>query len=183
MIATAPGTSGANFLVFVALLQGGGDVLVEQPGYDPLMGAAAVLGARVTRFERRFEDGYRLDPDAVRRAITPRTRLVVITNLHNPSGVLASDEDLDEVGRIADGVGAKVLVDEVYLDSVQAWRKPPGLRSGAGARTKLELRPTPRTPRLYLPPASGRLAPARRSSSPRAASPRAMACRDCGAGG
>ncbi len=150
MIATAPGTSGANFLVFVALLQGGGDVLVEQPGYDPLMGAAAVLGARVTRFERRFEDGYRLDPDAVRRAITPRTRLVVVTNLHNPSGVLASDEDLDEVGRIADRVGARVLVDEVYLDSVQgsrkdsaqawrtdsgqAWRKPLGLRPGeAGA--------------------------------------------------
>jgi aspartate/methionine/tyrosine aminotransferase len=129
MVATAPGTSGANFLVFVALVRAGDEVLVEQPGYDPLMGAASVLGARVTRFERRFEDGYRLDPEAVRRAITPRTRLVVVTNLHNPSGVLASEEDLDEVGRIADGVGAKVLVDEVYLDSVPGMRRPAGARA------------------------------------------------------
>jgi aspartate/methionine/tyrosine aminotransferase len=128
MVATAPGTSGANFLAFVALVQPADEVLVEQPGYDPLLGAASVLGARVTRFERRFEDGYRLDPDAVRRAITPRTRLVVVTNLHNPSGVLASDEDLDEIGRVAERAGAKVLVDEVYLDSV------PGTRGPAGAR-------------------------------------------------
>jgi aspartate/methionine/tyrosine aminotransferase len=129
MVATAPGTSGANFLVFVALVRPGDDVLVERPGYDPLMGAAAALGARVTRFDRRFEDGYRLDPDAVRRALTPRTRLVVVTNLHNPSGVLAADEDLDEIGRIAARVGALVLVDEVYLDSVPGPRPPAGARS------------------------------------------------------
>jgi aspartate/methionine/tyrosine aminotransferase len=128
-IATAPGTSGANFLVFVALVRPGDEVLIEQPGYDPLMGAAAAVGGRVTRFERRFEDGFRLDPDAVRRAVTPATRLIVVTNLHNPSGVMASDEDLDEVGRIAGRVGAHVLVDEVYLDSVPGTRAPAGARS------------------------------------------------------
>lgn len=129
MVATAPGTSGANFLVFVAFVKAGDEVLVERPGYDPLMGAAAVVGARITRFDRSFESGYRLDPEAVRRAITPSTRLVVVTNLHNPSGVLASDEDLDEVGRIAASVGARVLVDEVYLDSVPGSRRPAGARS------------------------------------------------------
>lgn len=129
MVAIGPGTSGANFLVFVALVKPGDEVLVERPGYDPLMGAAGALGARVTRFDRRFEDGYRLDPDAVRRAITPRTRLIVVTNLHNPSAVLASDADLDEVGRIAEGVGARVLVDEVYLDSVPGTTRPAGARS------------------------------------------------------
>jgi aspartate/methionine/tyrosine aminotransferase len=129
MVATAPGTSGANFLAFVARVRPGDEVLIEEPGYDPLMGAATVLGARVTRFERRFEDGYRLDPDAVRRALTPRTRLVVVTSLHNPSGVLASDDDLDEVGRVADRVGAKVLVDEVYLDSAPGARRPAAARA------------------------------------------------------
>jgi aspartate/methionine/tyrosine aminotransferase len=129
-VATAQGTSGANFLVFVAMLQAGDEVLVERPGYDPLVGPVGLLGARVIRFDRRFEDGYRLDPDAVRRAITPRTRLVVVTNLHNPSGVLASDADLDEIGRIAEGVGARVLVDEVYRDSV-----PGQLARPAGARS------------------------------------------------
>lgn len=117
MVVTAQGTSGANFLVFAALVKAGDDVLVERPGYDPLMGPPMLLGARVTRFDRRFEDGYRLDPEAVRAAITDRTRLVVVTNAHNPTGAVASERDLDEVGRIAERHGARVLVDEVYLDT------------------------------------------------------------------
>lgn len=129
MVATAPGASGANFLVYVALVRPGDEVLVERPGYDPLIGPVGLLGGCVTRFDRRFEDGFRLDPDAVRRAITPKTRLVVLTNLHNPTGVLATEEELDEVGRIAAGVGARVLVDEVYLDSL-----PGPLRRPVGAR-------------------------------------------------
>jgi aspartate/methionine/tyrosine aminotransferase len=120
MVVTAQGTSGANFLVFAALVRAGDDVLVERPGYDPLIGPPALLGARVTRFDRRFEEGYRLDPDAVRAAMTPRTRLIVITNAHNPSGAVAASDDLDDVGRIAERHGALVLVDEVYLDSAYA---------------------------------------------------------------
>jgi aspartate/methionine/tyrosine aminotransferase len=131
MVATAQGTSGANFLVFAALVRQGDDVLVERPGYDPLMGPPALLGATVTRFDRRFEDGYRIDPDAVRAAMTPRTRLVVVTNTHNPTGVLAADEALDEVGRIAERHGAHVLVDEVYIDSVPGRRRPAAARSPA----------------------------------------------------
>ena len=117
MVVTAQGTSGANFLVFAALVKAGDDVLVERPGYDPLMGPPLLLGARVTRFDRRFEDGYRLDPAAVRAAMTDRTRLIVVTNAHNPTGVMAAESDLVEVGRIAERHGALVLVDEVYLDT------------------------------------------------------------------
>jgi len=132
LIAPAQGTSGANFLVYLALVEPGDEVLVERPGYDPLPGAVTRLGGRVMRFDRRFEDGYRLDPDAVRRALTPRTRLVVVTNTHNPTGVLARDEELDEVGRLAETVGARVLVDEVYLDSVPGpARRPAAARSPA----------------------------------------------------
>ena len=116
-VAIGTGTSGVNFLVCAALLDAGDDVLVETPGYDPLFAAPELLGARVVRFERRFEDGYALDPDLVARVLTNRTRLVIITNLHNPSGVRASDEALAEVGRLAERAGAHVLVDEVYLDS------------------------------------------------------------------
>jgi aspartate/methionine/tyrosine aminotransferase len=119
MVTTAQGTSGANFLAFAALVRSGDDVLVERPGYDPLMGPPLLLGARVTRFDRRFEDGYRLDPDAVRAALTPRTRLIVITNPHNPTGVVSPDAEVDEIGRIAERHGALVLIDEVYLDTAQ----------------------------------------------------------------
>ena len=115
-VATAQGTSGANFLVCAALLEPGDDVLVERPGYDPLLGTPRLFGARVNRFERVFEDGFRLDPERVRQAMTLRTRLVVVTTPHNPTGAMASRDEILEVGRIAESYGACVLVDEVYLD-------------------------------------------------------------------
>lgn len=115
-VTTAQGTSGANFHVCAALLEPGDDVLVERPGYDPLLGTPRLLGARTIRFERTFDDGFRLDPDRVRYVMTPRTRLIVVTSPHNPCGVLATREELLEIGRIAESSGAYVLVDEVYLD-------------------------------------------------------------------
>jgi aspartate/methionine/tyrosine aminotransferase len=78
---------------------------------------ARYLGARVTRFPRRHEDGFRIDPDEVRRAITPATRLVVLTNLHNPSSAYTDVATLRQIGELASTVGARVLVDEVYLDA------------------------------------------------------------------
>ena len=116
-VTTAQGASGANFLVCAALLEPGDEVLVERPGYDPLLGAPRLLGARVVRFDRDLGGRFALDPDRVRQAMTPRTRLIIITSPHNPSGVLVHDDALDEVGRIAAGQGAYVLVDEVYLDA------------------------------------------------------------------
>lgn len=115
-VATGVGCSGANFLALAALVETGDDVLVEAPGYDPLPAAAVMLGANVLSFERRFEEGWRLDPERIADAMTPRTRVVVVTNPHNPSGVLAGDAELAEVGRIAEKNGGVVLVDEVYLD-------------------------------------------------------------------
>jgi aspartate/methionine/tyrosine aminotransferase len=116
-VVTASGTSGANFQVYAALLEPDDDVLIERPGYDPLLGAGRLLGANVVRFERRFEDDYALDPERVARAITPRTRLIVITTPHNPTGAIADRRAIEEIGRHARAVGAYVLVDEVYLDA------------------------------------------------------------------
>ena len=115
-VTTAGGTSGANFLVFAALLEPGDDVLVERPGYDPLLGAARMFSARTVRFDRPFDAGFTLDPDRVKAAMTPRTKVIVITTPHNPTGVPAASEALDEIGRIAERAGAHVLVDEVYKD-------------------------------------------------------------------
>jgi hypothetical protein len=137
-VATGTGTSGVNFLVCAALLDAGDEVLVETPGYDPLFAAPQLLGARLVHFERRFEDGYALDPDLVARAITDRTCLIIITNLHNPSGVRASDEALVQVGRLAERAGAHVLVDEVYLDS--AFDDTGDRFTGVGARHAVPLR-------------------------------------------
>ncbi|MBA3297286.1 MAG: aminotransferase class I/II-fold pyridoxal phosphate-dependent enzyme, partial [Acidobacteria bacterium] len=116
-VTTAQGASGANFLVCAALLEPGDEVLIERPGYDPLLGAARMLGASIVRFERAFDDGWALDPARVQAALTPRTRLIIITSPHNPTGTLADIEALRTVGRIAEEAGARVIVDEVYLDA------------------------------------------------------------------
>ena len=128
-VTTAGGTSGANFLVYAALLEPGDEILVERPGYDPLLGAARMFGARTVRFDRAFEDGFALDPDRVRRAMTPRTKAIVITTPHNPTCVAADGAALDEIGRIAERAGAHVVVDEVYKD-VTADPSPPAASRG-----------------------------------------------------
>jgi aspartate/methionine/tyrosine aminotransferase len=128
-VTTAQGASGANFLACAALLEPGDEVLVETPGYDPLLGAPRLLGARVNQFVRDFNDGFALDPDRVQRALTPRTRLIIVTNPHNPSGVLADTEALESIGRVARAHGAHVLLDEVYLDVAQAAAAGPGVEA------------------------------------------------------
>lgn len=117
-VVTATGCSGANFLAIAALVGAGDDVLVEQPGYDPLVGACTLLGARVTRIPRPFSRGFQFDMDAVRAAVTPATRLIIVTTPHNPSGVSVDAATLRELTAIAESAGAHLLVDEVYRDAV-----------------------------------------------------------------
>jgi aspartate/methionine/tyrosine aminotransferase len=124
-VATAGGCSGANFLAFAALVEPGDEVVVERPVYDPLVGALELLGARIIRFDRRWEDRWAVDPDRVRAALSPRTKLVVLTSPHNPTGVVIPTEVIDRLAADASAVGAYVLVDEVYLDSVYGNRPPP----------------------------------------------------------
>jgi aspartate/methionine/tyrosine aminotransferase len=116
-VVAADGTSMANFLALAALIAPGDEVLVERPTYEPLLGAASFLGARIRHFERNASDAFRLDVTAIEAVLSPATRLIVITNLHNPSGSLAEETELRALGDIAARVGARVLVDEVYLDS------------------------------------------------------------------
>ncbi len=116
-VVCATGTSMANHLALAAVLDPGDEVLIEQPSYELLVSAARYLGAEVRRFPRRFEDGWAVDPDAVARATRPRTRLIVVTNLHNPTGVRTPDRVLAELAAVAARHGARLLVDEVYLEA------------------------------------------------------------------
>ena len=116
-IVAADGTSMANYLAMSALITPGDEVLIERPTYEPLIGAASFLGGQIKRFDRRADQGFGIDPATVAAAMSERTRLIVLTNLHNPSGALANDQVLGEVGALAAERNARILIDEVYLDS------------------------------------------------------------------
>jgi aspartate/methionine/tyrosine aminotransferase len=115
-VVAATGTSMANHLAMAAVLDPGDEVLIEQPVYGPLLDVAEYLGARVKRIPRRFETGFALEPAEIEKTITNKTRLIALSNLHNPSGALMPPATLRAIGEMAHDVGAHVLVDEVYLE-------------------------------------------------------------------
>ena len=129
-VATAAGTSMANHLAFAATLEPGDEALVESPTYELLVTTLEYLGVNVRHFERRLEDGFRVDPDDLERKLTPQTRMIVLTNLHNPTSVLIDDASLQAVGELAEKHGAYVLVDEVYLEALYDQRPRPAVHLG-----------------------------------------------------
>jgi hypothetical protein len=115
-VVMADGTSMANMLALSALIASGDEVATEHPVYEPMVAVAAHLGATIRSFERRAPD-FAIDPAAVEQAVTDRTRVILFTNLHNPTSNLADEATLRAIGEIAARVGAYVVVDEVYLDA------------------------------------------------------------------
>lgn len=115
-IVTATGTSMANHLAMAAVLDPGDEVLMELPVYGPMLDVAEYLGARIKRISRRFENDFAIDLAALAKALTPDTRLIALTNLHNPSGALIPAETMRAIGELAQRAHARVLVDEVYLE-------------------------------------------------------------------
>jgi aspartate/methionine/tyrosine aminotransferase len=115
-VVMADGTSMANMLAMAALIAPGDEVAAEHPAYEPMVATARYLGAEIRSFTRAAPD-FAIDLDALEDAVTERCRLILLTNLHNPTGNLADEATLRAVHAIAERAGAHVLVDEVYLDS------------------------------------------------------------------
>ena len=130
-VVAATGTSMANHLVMAALLQPGDEVLIEQPAYELLVATAAYFGAQVRRFARPFARDWQIDVDELARHVSKRTRLIVLTNLHNPTGAFLNAETLRLIGELAQASGARVLVDEVYLDALFEAAPPSAFHLGA----------------------------------------------------
>jgi aspartate/methionine/tyrosine aminotransferase len=115
-VVSAIGTSMANYLAMSACLDPGDEVLIEQPTYDPLLEIARYVGVVIRRLPRNPENGFQVSLDDVQRLVSKSTRLIILTNLHNPSGALLEESTLRQIGEIARTNGARVLVDEVYLE-------------------------------------------------------------------
>ncbi len=122
------GCSMANWLILSTVLEPGDEAIVEKPAYECLFRIPEILGARVKRFERRAAEGYQPDPDRLHSMLTPRTRVVVLTDLHNPTGVRLERSRLDAIVGLAEARGFELVMDEVYLDMTFGCRPPTSAR-------------------------------------------------------
>ncbi len=109
------GTSHGNFAVAVAFARSG-RIAVETPAYESLPRMGAAVSARVATFRRDPARGWRIDRADLERATEGGCNLLVVTDLHNPSGARLHSEDLDHLLAVATRHDALVLVDEVYRE-------------------------------------------------------------------
>src|SRR5207248_4844956 len=112
------GTGFANWFACAAVLDGARDAetIVERPTYEPLLRIPQSLGSRIRRLDRRFEERYAIDLKAFERLLTRRTRLVLVSNLHNPSGALIDGRTLRAMADRLARVRGFLVVEEVYLE-------------------------------------------------------------------
>ena len=120
------GAEEAVFACMNVLLGPGSHAVATWPAYQSLHQVALSAGAEVDLLELRHDDGWRLDPEELRRRMRPGTEMVVANFPHNPTGALPDRETFGEVVRIAEDAGAWLFSDEVYrgLERDPAHRLP-----------------------------------------------------------
>jgi methionine aminotransferase len=109
-------TSGGTEAIFdavAAIVRSGDEVIVFEPCYDSYVPAIEINGGVPIVAALRFPE-YSIDWDAVRRAVTPRTRMLILNSPHNPSGAILSAEDLRQLESLVEGTDLLILSDEVY---------------------------------------------------------------------
>jgi aspartate/methionine/tyrosine aminotransferase len=104
------GTSPAMLLVFSLLVEPGDEVILATPHYPCYPNFVRVAGGVPVLVPTRPEDGFRIDPDRVRAACSPRTRAIVVASPANPTGAVQSGE----VMRALAALGPPLLSDEIY---------------------------------------------------------------------
>jgi methionine transaminase len=109
-------TSGGTEAIFNAVaasVRPGDEVVVLEPCYDSYVPAIELSGGSPVFVPLQFPD-YSIDWDAVRAAVTPRTRMIMVNTPHNPAGAVLTSTDIRELSRLVDGTDILILSDEVY---------------------------------------------------------------------
>ena len=111
-----PSTSEAYSYLFRLLCDPGDEVLIAQPSYPLFDFLAQLDGVRLTPFPLFYDHGWHLDAEALRRAITPRTRAIAVVHPNNPTGHFTKPAERQELDTICAEHGLALIVDEVFLD-------------------------------------------------------------------
>ncbi|HDP98627.1 MAG TPA: aminotransferase class I/II-fold pyridoxal phosphate-dependent enzyme [bacterium] len=114
-ILVTTGSSEANFLITLRLLEPGDEIVIMLPNYMQIWGIARSIGARVVPFNLKpTEKRWQVDWSEFDSAITPKTKLIAICHPNNPTGALLSEQEIEKICATAQKSGAWILSDEVY---------------------------------------------------------------------
>jgi aspartate/methionine/tyrosine aminotransferase len=114
-VVVTTGTAEANYITILSLVEPGDEAVVMMPNYMQVWGLARSLGANVKSLDLRENLSWAPDLDDLRKLVTGKTKLIALCNPNNPTGAVMSEDTMREIARIAGGVGAWILADEVYL--------------------------------------------------------------------
>lgn len=108
------GSAEANFVACHTLLDKGDEVVMMVPNYMQIWGIVEEMGAVPKAFHLREENNWAPDLDELKRLVTPKTKMIALCNPNNPTGYTLTAEEMSEIVKIAESVGAWVYSDEVY---------------------------------------------------------------------
>ena len=112
-ITVTPGATYAIFTAIATLVRPGDEVIVFEPTYDSYVPSIEVQGGKPVYIGLKFPD-YHVDWDEVRRAITPKTRMILINTPNNPTASVFTAADMQALEKITRGTDIVILSDEVY---------------------------------------------------------------------
>ena len=110
------GAMGALGCAFHALVGAGDEVLLPAPYYPPYLPQIGLVGGRAVVLATDESDGFKLRPHALRAALTPRSRLLVLNTPSNPAGTVYTADELRALAEVAAEAGLTIVADEVYRD-------------------------------------------------------------------
>lgn len=113
-----PGTQTALFAVMAGIAQSGDEVLVGDPMYATYEGVVRASGAEMVPVPLLPEHGFRMQAESIAERITPRTRAILLTTPHNPTGAILTAEDIAAIGELAIKHDLWIVSDEVYEELV-----------------------------------------------------------------
>jgi aspartate/methionine/tyrosine aminotransferase len=108
------GASEALLLLVWTVAEPGSNIVIEEPCYGNVPGAAESLGIEVRKLPLRQEDGWKPDFERLSRLVDEKTRLVYLVHPHNPSGSMLTAEEMKEIASITERCGAILVNDEVF---------------------------------------------------------------------
>jgi arginine:pyruvate transaminase len=113
-----PGTQTALFAVMSGIAEAGDEVLVGDPMYATYEGVVRASGADIVPVPLRPEHGFRMQAEDIAARITPRSRAILLTTPHNPTGAILTTTEIAEIGQLAMAHDLWIISDEVYEELI-----------------------------------------------------------------